>query len=428
MTPTQVWPAHRIVWFGVICVALLIGGFGTWSLFARIESAVIAPGQVQIAQNRQVVAHSDGGDVAGVFVSEGDHVRAGDILISLSKEELHSDLTLIDNQLLDNRARAARLEAERDGAADIDWGKDLSAQMAHAQTGQRDLFAARLQTAKAEIDQLGKTRHQIEVQLVGLSHQKAALSEQLTLLRKDLATESALHDRGLTPHSRVSALRRDLLGLTAEIARIETAEAQAQVKISEIDQQILKVESDRRERAITELRDIQPRITNLREQQRALRSQIDRLDIRAPVSGVVYELTVFGPGAVVQPAAPLLYIVPQDRPLTITAQISPAQVDQVFPGQAVRLRFPAFDRRTTPELEGKVTKVSPDIFINAQTGVGFYRADIDIRENQQVRLPEGAVLIPGMPVEAYMTTGARSPLAYLAKPLTDYFTRAFRED
>ncbi|TNE68162.1 MAG: HlyD family type I secretion periplasmic adaptor subunit [Rhodobacteraceae bacterium] len=434
MTPSTAWPARRIVLFGLFCVTLLLGGFGGWTVFARIDGAVVASGQVQVEQNRQAVAHRDGGEVAAVHVSEGDPVTMGALLISLSPDEYLSDLTLIETQLFEYIARAARLEAERDGADTLTLAPELVARMAEdpqvarSVTGQRDLFTARRETARAEIDQLGKQRSQIEVQIGGLGRQKAALSEQLDLLEEDLAAQNALLDRGLTQQSRVIGLRRDAVSLAAEIGRIDTSEAQAQVQITEIELQILKAASDRRESAITELRDIQAEIGSLREQRSALEARLARLDIRAPVAGVVYGLTVFGPGAVVQPAQPVLFIVPQDRPLIITASISPTHVDQVYPGQPVRLRFTSFDRRATPELEGQVMRISPDAFTDEATGARYYRADIHIPEDQRARLPEGSVLIPGMPVEAYMATGERSPIAYLTKPLTDYFTRAFRED
>ncbi|MBU1281042.1 MAG: HlyD family type I secretion periplasmic adaptor subunit [Alphaproteobacteria bacterium] len=419
---------------GLFFVALLIGGFGGWTFLARIDGAVVAAGQVQVEQNRQAVAHRDGGEVAAVHVTEGAQVAAGDLLLELSSDEYVNEIAVLETQLFELLTRNARLEAERDGAAKITLSEALIARMetdpqvARAVEGQRDLFAARQLTARAEVSQLDKKRSLIEVQIRGLEAQKLALSEEAALLKEDLTAQADLLTRGLTQQSRVIALRRDTVQLAADIGELETAQAQAQVQITEIDLQILKAGSDRREAAITELRDIQASVGRLREQVRGLTSKLDRLDLRAPVSGVVYGLTVFGPGAVVSPATPVLYIVPQDRPLIITAKISPVHVDRVYPGQPVRLRFSTFDRRTTPELLGTVTRVSPDAFIDEATRASYYSVDINISEEERARLPKGSVLIPGMPVEAYMSTGERSPLAYLTKPLADYFIRAFRED
>lgn len=430
--PTK-WSARRAIWFGLICLVLLFGGFGGWAIFASIDGAVVASGQVQVEQNRQAVAHRDGGEVAAVHVSEGDRVAQGALLIELSSEDYLNEISLQETQLFELLARAARLEAERDGADEIALPQELVARMAEdpqvarSVAGQKDLFKARQDTARAEIEQLNKQRSQIEVQIEGLATQKTALSEQLDLIEEDLAAQTELLERGLTQQSRVISVRRDAVQYAAEIGRLETSEAQAQVQITEIELNILKASSDRRESAITELRDIQANIGQLREELSGLRARLARLDIRAPVAGVVFDLSVFGPGAVIPPAQPALYIVPQDRPLIITARVSPTHIDQVYPGQPVRLRFSTFDSRTTPELEGQVLRISPDAFVDEATGMSYYRADIHLPEAQRARLPEGSVLIPGMPVETYMSTGERSPLAYLTKPLTDYFTRAFRE-
>jgi HlyD family secretion protein len=216
--------------------------------------------------------------------------------------------------------------------------------------------------------------------------------------------------------------------VAGEIGSLTASIAQAESQVTETEINILKLSSDRRESAITRLRDIQARSVELRQQVENLKDRLERLDVRAPLAGVVYDLSVFGAGAVLAPGAPLLFIVPQDRPLVVSARVSPIHVDKVYPGQPVRLRFATFDSRTTPEINGTVTKISADAFTDDATRTSYYLAEIHIDEEQRNLLPEGSVLIPGMPVETYMSTGERSPLAYLTKPLTDYFVRAFRED
>jgi HlyD family type I secretion membrane fusion protein len=294
--------------------------------------------------------------------------------------------------------------------------------------GQRDLFMARRLTAQKEIEQLGKRSAQIAAQISGLVAQRTALEQQLTLIDEDLVSQDALFKRGLTQQSRVNALRREQVDAAGQIGALSASMAQAESQVTETELQILKLSSDRRETAITTLRDIQARSLELRQQREILQERLARLEVRAPLAGVVYDLSVFGPGAVVTAAEPLLFIVPQDRPLVIAARVSPIHVDQVYPGQPVRLRFSTFDSRTTPEINGSVTKVSADAFTDDATRTSYYLAEIQIDEEQRNLLPAGSVLIPGMPVETFMSTGERSPLAYLTKPLTDYFVRAFRED
>jgi HlyD family secretion protein len=152
-----------------------------------------------------------------------------------------------------------------------------------------------------------------------------------------------------------------------------------------------------------------------------------QVDIRAPVSGIVYGMRVQTMRSVIRPAEPVLYLIPQDRPLLIVARIDPIHIDQIIMGQKVNLRFSALDQRTTPELVGHVTLISADAFEDDALGVTYYRAEIALDLGEISKLNEGDTLIPGMPVEAFIRTADRAPIAYLIKPLADYFKRAFRE-
>lgn len=431
--PAQ-WSVRGPLIMGFICILVLFGGFGLWAVLARIDGAIVVSGQVQVEQNRQVVAHRDGGEVASVKVSEGDLVDAGQLLLQISGRELASELAITEGQLFEAMARAARLQAERDGVDEIAFAPEL---LDRAQTdndvarliaGQLDLFTARRLTAQKEIEQLGKRSAQITAQIAGFMAQRSALEQQLALIDEDLISQEALLKRGLTQQSSVNALRREQVGTAGQIGSLTASMAQAESQGTETELQILKLGSDRRESAITALRDIQARSLELRQQRENLQERLKRLDVRAPLSGVVYDLSVFGAGAVVTSAEPLLFIVPQDRPLVVAAHVSPIHVDKVYPGQPVRLRFSTFDRRSTPEINGSVTKISADAFIDDATRSSYYLVEVRINEDQRSLLPAGSVLIPGMPVETYMSTGERSPLAYLTKPLTDYFVQAFRED
>jgi HlyD family secretion protein len=189
----------------------------------------------------------------------------------------------------------------------------------------------------------------------------------------------------------------------------------------------LQLYARRREEAITRLRDLQFNESEMAERRNALIERLDRMEIRAPVSGIVYDMRVFGRKSVIRPADPVLYLVPQDRPLIIEARVSPINVDEVYPNQEVVLRIAAFDMRNTPDMFGSVTRISPDSFVDQQTGASFYRVEIQLPEEELTKLPEGEVLIPGMPVDAFIRTKDRTPLAYLLSPLTQYFDKAFRD-
>jgi HlyD family secretion protein len=427
------WSARKPLIIGLIGLVLLVGGFGTWAAFTQISGAIIAPGRIEVDQNRQVVQHPDGGVVSAIEVKEGDKVSTGQVLVRLDPAELKSELSIIENQLAELMARRGRLEAERDGRDTLTFDPlliEISAGNTDASglmIGQKTLFEARAQTVAAEIDQLDKRRGQISNQIDGIEAQQAALARQLDLIEMELTDQQSLLDRGLAQATRVLGLQREQARLSGTMGDLAAQKAEAEGRITEIEISILKLGTDRREEAITTLRDLQFRELELREQRRALIEQMGRLDITAPLSGVVYNLQVFALRSVIRPADPVLFIVPQDRPLVINARVDSIHVDKLFVGQEVTLRFSALDQRTTPELFGRVTQISADAFEDEATRASYYRAEIALSEGEQARLPEGSTLIPGMPVEAFIRTADRTPLAYLVKPFTDYLAKAFRE-
>ncbi|MBY5986730.1 HlyD family type I secretion periplasmic adaptor subunit [Roseovarius atlanticus] len=427
------WSVRAPMILGLTGLILLLGGFGSWAAVTRISGAVIAGGQIVVDQNRQVVQHPDGGVVAAIEVDEGDTVEAGQVLLRLDATALRSQLAITENQLFELQARRGRLEAERDEREEIEF-PDLvretaarNAEVTGLLDGQRRLLSARNETVASEISQLEKRRGQIADQIGGIEAQQKAMNEQLALIERELADQQSLLDRGLAQASRVLALQREKSRLLGQLGELVAQAAQSEGRITEIDIEVLKLGTRRREEAITTLRDLQFRELELLEERRALIEQMSRLDVTAPVGGVVYGLQVFALRSVIRPADPILYVVPQDRPLIIDARVPPTDIDKIYVGQEVTLRFSALDQRTTPELVGQVMQISADAFQDDATQQSYYRAEIALSEGQRERLPEDVTLIPGMPVETFIRTADRTPLAYLTKPLTDYFAKAFRE-
>ena len=431
--PTPEFSVHRHLALGLGGLALLILGFGGWASFSEISGAVIAPGQIEVDQNRQVVQHPDGGVVAQILAQEGDSVRQGQLLIQLDATRLGSELAIIEGQLFELMARRGRLEAERDDKPEPVYDTLLRDSAASNQdaavlmAGQSQLLAARRASRAQEVAQLAKRRSQIDTQITGISAQSQALGQQLELIEQELKDQQTLLDRGLAQAGRVLALRREQARLSGQLGELTAQRALAQERATEIDLEVIKLRTQQREEAITRLRDLQFRELELAEQRRALLDQRDRLAIRAPASGIIYGLQVTTPRSVIRAAEPVMFIIPQDRPLVIAARVDPIHIDKITLGQPVNLRFSALDQRTTPELTGEVAKVSPDAFVDQARGLSYYRAEITLPEAEQAKLPENIRLLPGMPVEAFIRTGDRTPLAYLTKPLTDYFSKAFRD-
>ena len=427
--PNKRWSTRGPMTIGILALLLLVGGFGTWAIMAQITGAVITSGQIEVDRNRQVIQHPDGGVVAEIIVDEGDTVAEGDLLIRLDATVLQSELAVVEGQLFEIMARRGRLEAERDGADEIVFDPVLMAAPTGPELmeGQIRLFEARLESTERATEQLDIQRAQIASQLEGIAAQQSALTTQSTLLGKELGDQQKLLDQQLVQASRVLALQRDEASLLGRMGELTAATAQAAERMTEIEIQVLTLATTRREEAITRLRDLQYNELELSERRRTLTRQLDRLDIRAPVSGIVYGLQVFAPRSVIRPADPVMFLVPQDRPLVIATRVRPTDIDQIHLGQDVTLRFSAFDQRRTPELMGTVTLVSADIFQDDATGMSYYQAEVQLNEGEIGRLPEDMILIPGMPVEAFVRTADRSPMDYLLKPLADYFAKAFRE-
>ncbi len=417
---------------GYLALAALVLGFGSWSVLTTISGAIIAPGRIEVAQSRQVVQHPDGGVVGKILVSEGAIVKAGEILIQLDNTAKKSELAVVESQYFELMARRGRLEAERDGRPDISFDPRLVAAAKKDPAtqdlldGQRRLFEARRVSLQKEAQQMGERKVQIAAQIDGMSAQQKAQARQLELINIDLKNQRTLLKKGLAQVSRVSTLEREAARLEGTIGQVSASKAEAAGRMIEAEIGILRLSTTRREDAITQLRNLQYKELELSQKRIMLKETLSRLDIRAPVSGAVYGLKVHALRSVIRPAEPLMYIVPLDRPLIITSQIAPTNIDQVHIGQSVVMRFPAFDQRTTPELFGTVIKLSADAFTDAKTQRAFYRVEIAPNPAELGKLGR-LKLLPGMPVESFISTAKRTPLNYLLKPVTDYFSKAFRE-
>lgn len=420
-----------LVGFGT--VVLLFGGFSAWAIRAEIDGAVVASGRIVVDQNRQAVQHLTGGVVEEIFVKEGDSVGENDLLVTLDPTEAESELTVIEGQLYELMARRGRLEAERDEADIITFDTMLEEVAAKEQDvralmeGQRRLFDARKDNLEKSIAQLWNQKQQLEEQIIGIVAQIAALKQQSQLIGTEIEMQQALLDRGLAPQTRLLALRRNNARLAGSNGELTARRAQAMERISELSVQELQLFSQRREEAISVLRDLHFNEMEIAERRRSLIRVLDRMEIRAPVAGIVYDLRLFGSQSVIRPADPLLFIVPQDRPLVIAAEVNPIDVNRVFLDQKVVLRFPAFDMRSTPDLFGRITRISPDAFSDPQSGRTFYRAEIELPKSEVAKLASGQELIPGMPADTFIRTGEHTPFSYLTKPLTRYFQRAMRD-
>ena len=428
----QLGAAGGPLFIGYLALVILVGVLGVWSVQARIAGAVIASGMIQVENNRQVLQHPQGGVVGALLARDGDRVEAGEVVLRLDDKLLRSELAIIQNQLNELRARKGRLIAERDDADSLVFdpllvkGAGDADEVTLLMEGQNRLFQARRLSLGQEITQIENQVGQTGDQIDGSLAQLAAAKSQTALLARELEDVQSLFDKGLAQASRVSALRREEARLIGEIGQFQATIAQLKGDIARLEIEKLRLRSSRREEAIAGLRDFSVQEIELVERELATRDTLSKMELRTPVSGVIYGSRVFALQSVISPADPIMFVIPQDQPLIVSARIESIHIDQVHLGQEAALRFIAFDQRTTPEIFGTVSKLSADVFTDETTGQSYYQAELLPKPGELVKL-EGQVLLPGMPVETFIKTAERSPLSYLVKPLMDYFNKAFRE-
>lgn len=430
--PHDRWNLRGLLVLGYATLLALVLGLGVWGTIARISGAVVSHGTVEVEGNRQVVQHLTGGVIEAIHVRDGDEVQAGDVLIELEGDQLRTELGIVEGQWFEILARKGRLSAERDLLEAIRFDPELvaragtDAKARDLMTAQQQQFDARRKVKKEEEDQLAERGTQIEKQIEGLIFLQSATKSQIELLGREIESQETLLAEGLTQLTRVLTPQREMARLKGSDGQVEAAIAENRGKIAETNIERVRLTSKTQEEAIAELRELEFREIELREKRTNLIDQIAHLQLRAPVAGVIYANTADTVRGVIRPAEPVLYIVPKEVNLIVRAKVDTTHIDQVHVGQEAKMRFSAFDQRSTPEVWGHVTKVSADAIEDPQTRMRYYSVEIDITEQAEEKLA-GLIILPGMPVEAYIQTGDRSPLHYLTKPLTDYFTKAFRE-
>ncbi|MFL5144299.1 MAG: HlyD family type I secretion periplasmic adaptor subunit [Microvirga sp.] len=415
---------------GLAVVALLAGGVGGLAATTELSGAVIAPGSLVVDSNVKKVQHPTGGVVGELRARDGDKVKAGDIVVRLDETITQANLAIVVKSLNELQSRLARLEAERDNVDSIVFPAELLAragdpELARSMTGERNLFEFRKSARAGQKAQLRERIAQLKEEIQGLTGQVAAKKRETELIGQELEGVRDLWRKNLVQIQRVTALERDAARLEGERGQLIASTAQAKGKISEIELQILQIDQDLRSEVAKDLREVQGKIAELVERKVAAEDQLKRIDIRAPQNGMVHQSTVHTVGGVITPGEAIMLIVPEADALTVEAKLAPQDIDQVRVGQTAALRFSAFSQRTTPELDGVVSRVSADLTTDQRTGAAYYVVRITLSDSEIARL-EGLRLVPGMPVEAFIRTGERTVLSYVMKPFTDQITRSFR--
>ncbi|WP_316165500.1 MULTISPECIES: HlyD family type I secretion periplasmic adaptor subunit [unclassified Bradyrhizobium] len=420
---------HLIV--GLAVVVVLAGGLGGWAATQQISGALIAPGQIVVESNVKKVQHPTGGVVGELRARDGDVVKAGDILVRLDDTVTKASLAIVTKNLDALWARAARLEAEQRGLDRITFPPQLlmragDPDVKSLMASESKLFEVRVTGRTGQKAQLRERVTQLNEEVEGLTAQVQSKDQEISLVMKELEGVRQLYNQHLVQISRLTALERDAARLNGERAQYIASRAQTKGKITETELQIIQVDKDMVSEVSKDLRETNDKIGEFVERKVTAEDQLRRVDIRAPQDGMVLQSTVHTVGGVVTAGDAIMLIVPQSDDLQVEAKVNPQDIDKLQVGQKTLLRLSAFNQRTTPELNGIVSRVSPDVTTEQRTGQSYYTIRVSMPPEEVARLGD-VKLIPGMPVEAFVQTGDRTVLSYLMKPLSDQLMRAFRE-
>ncbi len=417
--------------FGLVLFFGLFVAGGAWLYFAELSGAVIAQGLVAVQGKPKSVQHLDGGIIAELNIEDGDIVIPGQLLVRLNDTQLNSSLEIGKNKIRELVARKARLKAERDDLVQIAWEDeflfDLDIKIVSGvKAGQQKLFEVRRETRLGQVSQLHEKISQSKNQIDGIAGMTQSIDTQMVMVAKELGIVSGLKKKGFATNLQLINLQREKENLNGQNAKLISQKAQTLNAISEVKIQILQVDREFRQLLLKELRDVEEEINNIVQQLLAANDKLQRIEIRAPVGGIVHELSIFTIGGVIGPGATILQIIPQDKGFEVEARVEPQFVDQLYPGQAANLTFSAFNRNTTPQITGKISRISPDVVVDKQTGAQYYKLRLSMTNDELARLGEKN-LLAGMPVEVFVQTKKRTALNYILKPLIDQIRRAFKE-
>jgi HlyD family secretion protein len=416
---------------GAVAALALTGGIGAWAASTELSGAIIASGSVVVDTNVKKVQHPTGGIVGQLLVRDGHEVREGQVVMRLDETLLRSNLAIVHKGLNEMLARKARLEAERDRAAELTFPAGLAVltgdiDAMQAMDSERKLFALRREARVGQKSQLKQRVGQLGEEIAGLTALQTAKSEEIDLIARELEGVRELWKRNLVQLTRLIALEREAARLRGEHAQSSANIAGTRGKISETELQIIQIDQDLSSEVAKEMREIDGKIGELIERKVAAEDQLKRVEIRAPQTGFVHQLAVHTVGGVVAAGDPIMLIVPMSDQLSVEAKVAPQDIDQLHVGQSAGLRFSAFNQRTTPEITGTIKRISADVTADQRSGQSFYTLRITVEESELARLGE-LKLVPGMPVEVFAKTYDRTIFSYFIKPLQDQVKRAFRE-
>ncbi len=415
--------------FGLLIFIMLFGFGGLWSATAPIDGAAVASGLVTSRSYSKVVQHLEGGIIKSIFVEDGANVNLGDPILEIDSTQPRSQLDIINSQLLSLSALEIRLVAERDSKdalnlSDFANGSDRAREEA---TAQIEIFNARKSALEGEIEVLEQREEQLRSQINGYRGLQSSKERLSISYNEELDDIRELLNQGFSDKNRLREIERNVATLDGDVADLMASIASTEVAIGETRLQILQLRKRFQNEIVSELREVQLNISDNFERASALEDIVSRTLVRATESGIVTGLQVHTEGGVISPGMKIVDIVPQEDELIVEAQVSPTDIDRVAIGQDATIRFSSFGTGTVPAIYGRVINLSADSFFDESISNYYYLARVEVTPEGMDDLGDLA-LMPGMPADVFIATGARTFLQYLFKPFSNAVARGLRED
>ncbi|CUK05790.1 Type I secretion system membrane fusion protein PrsE [Ruegeria denitrificans] len=424
---------NRLVVIGLFLLIVCFGGFGVWSFSAPLAAAVIAQGSFVATGRNKIVQHLEGGIIQEIQVVEGQAIKAGQVMMTLDQTSAQANDRELFVRKIRLQAMSERLNAEYNELQRLEFSPELTASADNTEVltildGQKISFDLSRKTLLNDIALLERNMEALRIRSSGFNAQLDSMVRRSEILQEELETKQALFEKGLVRKGELNTIRRVQAEAEGQQARLQAEAAEINQMLLKYDEQIDRTRAAYREAALDELGVIEADLESVREKARQARSVLDRAVVRAPVSGTVVRLHYHTPGGVIETGEPIAEILPADAPLIIEAQIPRTEIDSVVTGQYATVRLVGLNQRTTPVLQGEVFYLSADSVIEDGAGAPqeVYLARISL-EPEEIERVRGFIPTPGMPAEIMIQTEERTFAAYIAKPVTDSMSRAFRE-
>lgn len=410
--------------FGVLAG---LGSLVAWAVWFEIEEVTRGAGRVVPSSELQVVQSLEGGIVRGLEVFEGQVVEAGDILVRIDDTRVGAERGELLEREAALMAEEARMRAEAETQEEVGFPEALDLRAPLAVAAELAVFVSRRAQLQAELRVLEDQATQRRATLREVEATRGKLEGQLEPLRAEIALTTDLVLSGAVPQiellrlqSREAELAGELIVAGARIPALAAA-------INEAESQIAAARSAYTLQAQERAARIQVELAVVREGLRAAEDRVVRTSLRAPVRGTVNRIYSSTIGAVVQPGAPIMEIVPDDDRLLIEAEIRPEDVAFLRPGDPASVKITAYDYLVYGALPGEVVRIGADTVSDSE-GRQFFQVAVRTETNA---LPgangEALPISPGMVAQVDIQTGSRTVMSYLLRPVMRARAEALRE-